>query len=322
LTALSVHVHPFTTTASESVSSLGELRLITAIQRWLGVASPRSPYGIGDDCAVLPPSRHAQLVTVDPVVFGEHFDDTISPGAVAAKLLKRNLSDIAAMGGRPRAAVVALALAPNVSTRWIEQFYRGLAVTARAHKTSIVGGDVTRQQHGLAATLTLIGDAHPIRTLTRHGAKKGDWIYVTGLLGGSILGHHHRFTPRLVEGTWLAGRSEVRSLMDVSDGLAKDLHALTPSGTLPSINAPAVPISRAARTLSKRDGRSALAHALTDGEDFELLFTVRSGADQAKFEAAWSKTFASRLTCIGRFTRTLEPGALNLGEFHGYEHLR
>lgn len=315
-------VHPFTATAADSVTALGELRLITAIQRWLGAASPPAPFGIGDDCAVLAPSRHPQLVTVDPVVYGEHFDDSIPARAVAAKLLKRNLSDLAAMGGRPRAAVVALALDPKVSTRWLSSFYRELAVTARSYGVPIVGGDITRQRGGLVATLTLIGEAAGPRILTRRGAKPGDWIYVTGTLGGSILGHHHRFTPRLAEGAWLAGRSEVRSLLDISDGLGKDVHALAPKDATPSLVAHAIPISPAARSLSKRDGRPALTHALSDGEDFELLFTLGARADRATFETAWQKQFSTRLSCIGRFTRTPAPDALHLDEFHGYEHLR
>ena len=315
-------MQPFTATPAESVRSLGELGLIAAIRRWLRTASPPSPFGIGDDCAVLPASRHRQLVTVDPVVYGEHFDDSIPPRAVAAKLLKRNLSDIAAMGGRPRAAVIALALDETVSTRWLEQFYRGLAATARTYAVTIVGGDMTRQKGGLAATLTLIGEVNGPRVLTRKGAKTGDWIFVTGTLGGSILGHHHRFTPRMAEGAWLAARREVRSLMDISDGLAKDLPALTPTAAVPSLCPPAIPISAAARTLARRDGRSALAHALSDGEDFELLFSVAARADRAALETAWLKKFRTRLTCIGRFTRTLEAGALPLDEFKGYEHLR
>ena len=190
------------------------------------------------------------------------------------------------------------------------------------HQMTIVGGDITRQKGGLAATLTLFGEVNGPRALTRQGAKTDDWIYVTGTLGGSILGHHHRFTPRLAEGSWLAGRREVHSLMDVSDGLAKDLPALTPLNATPSLCASAIPISTAARTLSRRDSRTALAHALSDGEDFELLFTVKARTDRTAFEAAWRKKFRTRLTCIGRFTRTLEAGALPLDEFHGYEHLR
>ena len=120
-------MHPFAKNASDSVAALGEERLIAAIRRWLGSASPRSPFGIGDDCAVLPAAQGKQLITVDPVIYREHFNDAIPPRAVGEKLLKRNLSDLAAMGGRPRAAVVALALDPHTSVRWLEQFYRGLA---------------------------------------------------------------------------------------------------------------------------------------------------------------------------------------------------
>src|SRR4051812_4916528 len=101
---------PFTKRAAEKVSALGEEQLIAAIRRWLGRASPPAPHGIGDDCAILPPSKNQQVITVDPVIYKRHFDDSIPAAAVGAKLLKRNLSDLAAMGARPTAAVVALTL--------------------------------------------------------------------------------------------------------------------------------------------------------------------------------------------------------------------
>ncbi len=112
-------MNPFTRQRSRSVGARGEQRLIADIRRWLGDATPAAPFGIGDDCAVIPPTRRHQLVTTDPVIHGRHFDDTVPARAVGAKLLKRNLSDIAAMGGRPVAAVVALALAPETSTAWL-----------------------------------------------------------------------------------------------------------------------------------------------------------------------------------------------------------
>lgn len=317
-------MHPFTAQASASVSALGETRLITQIQRWLGAASPRTPFGIGDDCAVVPASSRPQLITVDPVIYGAHFDDSVSPRAAGAKLLKRNLSDIAAMGGRPRAAVVALALDGRVKTAWLKGFYRGLALEARRFGVPIVGGDVARQAGGLVATLTLIGEAAGARVLTRQGARLGDWIYVTGALGGSLRGHHHRFTPRLAEGAWLAGRAEVRSLMDVSDGLARDLRALTPAGTEPRIMAAAVPLTAAARAMSRGSGRTPLDHAISDGEDYELLLTVNSRANRERFEAAWKRRFATRLSCLGRFTTAQDPvptGSIDLARFRGYEHL-
>ena len=108
-------MHPFTKYHPESVAALGEEALIGRIRRWLGPVSPRAPFGIGDDCAVLPGARGRQLLTVDPVVYGRHFDDSIPARAVGTKLLKRNLSDLAAMGGRPSAAVIALSLDPRTS---------------------------------------------------------------------------------------------------------------------------------------------------------------------------------------------------------------
>src|ERR1700722_1817622 len=144
---------PFTRRPSLSVAALGEERLIAAIRRWLGPASPPTPFGIGDDCAVLPAARGRQLLTIDPVIYGRHFDGSVPPAAVGAKLLKRNLSDIAAMGGRPVAAVVALTLDPRVSLAWLEKFYRGLAAAARRHGVAIVGGDVAEAEGVLAASL-------------------------------------------------------------------------------------------------------------------------------------------------------------------------
>jgi thiamine-monophosphate kinase len=317
-------VNPFTANPAASVGALGERRLIARLREWLGPASPAAPFGIGDDCAVLGtrPGRRI-LVTTDPVIYGRHFDDAVSPAAAAEKLVKRNLSDIAAMGGRPRAAVVSLALPRRVSIAWIRAFYRALGRCAGRYGVTIAGGDIAESPDLLGAFLTLIGEAVGPRVLTRRGARAGDWIYVTGELGGSILGHHWRFEPRLAEGQWLVRHDEVRCLMDVSDGLAKDLLELTPRSTRPGLSAEALPVSRAARTLARRDQRSALEHALGDGEDFELLFAVSGKTDCAAFERAWRAQFATRLTRIGRFFRTTETviGALPLEHFHGYEHL-
>ncbi|RRJ95175.1 thiamine-monophosphate kinase [Opitutaceae bacterium TAV4] len=332
-------MNPFTDKVAESVSALGELRLIDAIRRWLGDTAPRAPRGMGDDCAVLPlplaacararmrageggggtqvrAARRSQLVTVDPVIYGQHFDDAVRPQDAGAKLLRRNLSDIAAMGGRPRSAVIALLLDGRVRTAWVEGFYRGLAGVAREHGVALVGGDIATLPGGLAATLTLLGETTSERALCRTGARAGDWIYVTGRLGGSLAsGRHYRFTPRLAEGEWLAARREVRAMMDVSDGLAKDLQALTPAGCTPAIEASALPRHRGC------DVRAALC----DGEDYELLFALAARADRAVFDAEWRRAFPKvRATCIGRFmTAGNAPvDALDLSELHGFEHLR
>jgi thiamine-monophosphate kinase len=315
---------PFTPHRRATVARHGERRLITAIRRWLGAASPRSPFGMGDDCAVLPSSPHAQLVTTDPVIYGHHFDRSVPARAVGAKLLKRNLSDIAAMGGRPVAAVISLALAPDTRFAWLRDFYRGLGACARRYRVKIVGGDLTQAPAGFfGAFLTLHGAATGRRIVTRNGARRGDRLYVTGALGGSRLGHHHRFTPRLAEGMWLAGRPEVRAMMDVSDGLAKDLGDLTPPGLAPALCAAAIPVSAAAQRAAKRSGRGALAHALGDGEDYELLVVVR--ARTGDFEKAWRRKFPRvPLAHIGTFVAAgrVPAGALDLTNYHGYEHLR
>jgi thiamine-monophosphate kinase len=306
---------PFTKVRSRSVAALGEERLIAAVRRWLGRSSPPAPFGMGDDCAVVPPVRGRLLLTVDPVVYGRHFSGRDSARAVGAKLLKRNLSDIAAMGGRPVAAVVSLILDPRVSIRWLELFHRGLAESARRHGVLLVGGDIAQGDRVLAASLTLLGAAGE-RSVTRSGARPRDWIYVTGVLGGSLgSGHHLAFNPRLEEGGWLARRREVRAMMDVSDGLAKDLLAMAPRGARPAI---------IGGTLPRRRG-SSIEDALADGEDYELAFAVAAGANLAAFERAWRRAFPRvRLSRIGRFARPAEmpADAVPLARFRGYEHLR
>ncbi len=309
-------MHPFTQHHADSVSAWGEEKLLAAIRGWRGAASPRAPFGIGDDCAVLPAARGRQLITVDPVIYGRHFNDAVPPRAVGAKLLKRNLSDLAAMGGRPTAAVLALTLDARVSRRWLEQFYRGLAACARQYRVPIVGGDLAQADGIVAASLTLLGRPADDRVVTRTGARAGDWIYVTGTLGGSLQSrHHYQFTPRLAEGAWLARQPGVHAMMDASDGLAKDLRTLTPRGVVPALDSAALP----------RRGGATISAALSDGEDYELVFTLAARSDRTAFERAWRRTFPrTRLSCLGRFVRpaALPAGSLNLDDYRGYEHLR
>ena len=307
---------PFTNKRADSITALGETMLIQHIRRWLGRSSPSSPFGIGDDCAVMPASRLAQLITVDPVIYGHHFNDEVPARMAGAKLFKRNLSDIAAMGGRPTAAVIALAIDGRVKTAWLREFYLGLATISRRYDVPVVGGDVARLDSGIVATLTLLGEAGGPRVLTRTGARRGDHICVTGRLGGSLpSGQHFKFTPRLAEGQWLTARPEVRSMMDLSDGLAKDLHALTPKGCAAALDPQCIP---------RRRGCD-LQAALCDGEDYELVFCVDSRTSADSLRAAFLAQFPrTRFSCIGRFcTLGEEPkDCVNLRRFHGFEHLR
>ncbi len=315
--------------SAQTIAELGETALIHAIARWLGPANRPSPLGIGDDCAVLPAPKGKQLVTVDPVIRGRHFDDALPARLVAEKLLKRNLSDIAAMGGTPAHAVIALSAPPELPVAWLRDFYRGLGRCAHAHGVAIVGGDCTQSDGFLGAFLTLFGRSGK-RVLTREAGRAGDALFVTGALGGSLLGRHARFTPRLAEGRWLAERPGVHAAIDLSDGLGKDLAALAAPGLVAWVETGALPISADARRAASEDGRPPLDHALNDGEDFELLFAVSSRHADA-LELAWRKRFKTRLTRIGKLAaadrtsrdraRFDPPLPASVGA-HGYEHFR
>jgi thiamine-monophosphate kinase len=138
------------------------------------------------------------------------------------------------------------------------------------------------------------------------------------------LGKHYRFTPRLAEGIWLAARRDIHAMMDLSDGLAKDLHALTPHHAQPILHETKIPVSVAAKKLARQSGRPALAHALSDGEDFELLVAVAKSADHAALQRAWRRRFKRPLYCIGTFgpAGKTPPDAIDLTAYRGYEHLR
>ncbi|PIQ86338.1 MAG: thiamine-monophosphate kinase [Candidatus Omnitrophica bacterium CG11_big_fil_rev_8_21_14_0_20_45_26] len=256
--------------------------------------------GIGDDAAVLRQSKAKKtLLAVDLMV--ENIDFTfekITPEAVGRKALAVNLSDIAAMGGKPAAAVVGLVLPRKVPVRRVKRFMNGLKQMARQSGVVVAGGDLSRGPCWMIS-VTITGEMKKnIKPVCRSGGRAGDVIAVTGELGGSIEKKHWAFTPRLKEGAWLAERG-VHAMMDVSDGLLQDLdQLLLASGTAASIDFSCIPISKTAKHLS-RSKEEALGHALSDGEDFELLFTV-SAHQWEKIKADWRKHFKTPLTQIGR----------------------
>jgi len=298
----------FSTNQAETIAHLGELSLIKAIQSWLGEANPPAPAGIGDDCAVIKKtSNHDQLLTTDCVAYKRHFDASASPEAVGEKLIKRNLSDIAAMGGTPGPALLALFAGGDLKAEWLQKFYEGIASAALRYGTRLIGGDVCEgEPETFCATLTLLGEAQT--PVLRRAAEPGDTLWVTGALGGSILGHHLSFEPRLAEGLWLAQTGFAHAMIDITDGLAKDLPSLLPEGTAAFLNLETIPLSKAAHTLSKETKKPALEHAFCDGEDYELCFALDHEADIERFKEAWKNTFSTPLTCIGT-VKTREGGA-------------
>lgn len=275
--------------------------------------------GAGDDCAVLDPGLPADvlLFKTDSVVEGVHFTREAPPERVGHKALARALSDIAAMGGTPTAALVTLGLPPGFDPAYVEGLYRGMAELARRHQVAIPGGETTTNPGGLLLSIAVLGTAPRGRWVGRGGAQAGDAIFVTGQLGGSLAGRHLEFEPRLEEGRWLASQFPIHAMIDLSDGLASDLrHLMEGAGLGADLNKDSIPVSRAARLQAKHEGaaKPPLLAALTDGEDFELLFTVAS-RDAVPLLDAWKPRFPEvPLTCIGRMTR--EPG-LRLRDQHG-----
>ena len=289
----------FSTNQAETIAHLGELKLIKAIQYWLGEATLPAPAGIGDDCAVVKKtSDHDQLLTTDCVVYKRHFDASAPPEVVGEKLIKRNLSDIAAMGGTPGPALLALLAGGDLKTEWLQRFYEGIASCALRYGTRLIGGDICEgEPGGFCATLTLLGEAQ--KPVLRRAARPGDTLWVTGTLGGSIRGHHLSFEPRLAEGHWLAQTGVAHAMIDITDGLAKDLPTLLSEGTAAFLDLGAIPLSEAAHTLAKESHKTALEHALCDGEDYELCFALDHKANIEHFKKAWENTFSTPLTCIG-----------------------
>lgn len=297
-------MEPFAQDPSDRIDRFGEKELLRSVRGWLGRSCPPAPRGLGDDTAILPlpPGEHL-LLTNDSLVWNRHFDFTAAAGAAGRKLLKRNLSDIAAMGGRPLHAVLAIACGGNLSRSWLAGFFHGLGEEALRWGCEINGGDLAGADEGtFVSTVTLLGSAE--RPLPRQGGARGSWIWITGSLGGSIAGHHLSFTPRLAEGRWLAAQPEVRAAMDLTDGAARDLPEMIPPGLRARIDLAFAPVSDAARAAAQDSGKPAPWHAFTDGEDYELAFITDPASDPTAFEARWKEAFPTvPLAPVG----TLEP---------------
>ncbi len=274
-----------------TLADLGEDRLVSALTHRLALGEDVR-VGAGDDCAVIGRPRDArwQLLKTDVVIEGVHFLPEEDPLRVGWKALCRAISDIAAMGGVPAHALITLAAAPATPVAKVEALYAGLRKAARKFGVSIVGGETARSPGPLFVNVALTGWVERARCVLRSGGRPGDALYVTGRLGGSHAGKHLDFTPRLAEARWLVTHFKPRAMMDLSDGLAADLPRLAAaSGCGFEILREDLPLTRGATPES----------ALTDGEDFELLFALPPRL-AARLEPAWHRQFPRLpLTHIG-----------------------
>lgn len=248
------------------IKDVGELGLIKRIAKniWLDKTVVR---GIGDDTAVIKWTAGKYLLfTCDMLVEGTHFTRKgARPFQIGRKALARNISDIAAMGGVPKYALVSVGLDPELPVSFADGIFKGMNELAMRFKINIVGGDTTRSKK-LAIDISLIGEVEHKNLVLRCGARPGDAIFITGSVGGSIKGKHLDFIPRLEEARALVKKYKVNAMIDVSDGLLLDLwRILDASKTGAVICEDLIPVSADASSFRK---------AITDGEDFELLFTM------------------------------------------------
>ncbi|MDD3470278.1 MAG: thiamine-phosphate kinase [Thermoguttaceae bacterium] len=295
--------------------------------------------GIGDDAAVLKNFGGNPVVTVDMLMDGTDFIlDELSPQLVGRKALAVNLSDIAAMAAKPVAAFVAVALPQQgvafhktlkrsiPSLELAQRILEGMRSLAKRFGVAIAGGDTNTWNSPLAISVTMIGVSTSRGVLRRDGVRydattgRGDAIWVTGQFGGSILSHHYAFMPRIEEALWLHEHMPVHAAMDVSDGLSLDLSRLaTASGCGIIVDCDAIPIAPDAYQLAQKVGRTPLQHALSDGEDFELIMAMdpdwETSSDYRKLmtehgissnEPGTLSIYGTRFTRIG--TACAEPG--------------
>ncbi len=288
-----------------------EDKLLTELLRLVPVPIDQ-PLGPGDDCAAThgPGKGEVLLLKTDCVAEGVHFLRSDDPARVGWKALCRPLSDIAAMGGVPQQALITFFSPPDLDVGYWKKFYLGIGKAARRFGVTIAGGEMSRQPSGIAVSITLTGLVPEKQLLQRSGGRPGDKLFITGRLGGSIAGHHLDFVPRLAEGRWLAEKIGPSAMMDISDGLGADLPRLArASGCGFEVNLADIPCRRGCRT----------EQALSDGEDYELLFAV-SPKKAVKLIDRWVEVFPKTpLSCIGNLTPPQQPPADWPG---GWDHFK
>ncbi len=286
--------------------------------------------GIGEDCAVIDfkYNNYWLLFKTDAIVEGIHFTSGTEPEKVGHKAIARCLSDIAAMGGNPTSALITIGLPKNFSPEYIEGIYNGMSKVASRYSVVIVGGETTTNPERILISVSMLGMVEKDKCVFRSGAKPGDAIFVTGELGGSIDGKHLEFEPRIKEAQWLVKNFKPSAMIDLSDGLASDLrHITVEQGLGAELLASAIPISHSAKIhyQTNPSSKPPLTAALTDGEDFELLFTINPKAAVVLLDM-WKKTFPNlKLSCIGKvadiigFKIRTKNGIFDVTEY-GYIH--
>ncbi len=278
-----------------TLRDIGEDALIARLTRLVPL-DPEPAAGPGDDCAVVDPgpqSDSLELLKADAIVAGIHFLADTPARAVGWKAAARVVSDFAAMGGTPERFLVTLALPVETRVSWVEELYRGIGHCLETFGAVLAGGETSRVPEGSAAVISIAatGIVRRDHLVLRSTARPGQILLVTGTLGGSFSGKHLAFTPRIREAEWLVSNFKPAAMMDLSDGLSKDLPRLAEASDCGfRLDRGSLPLSSGA----------AVEQAMNDGEDFELLLAMDSSQVPALL-GAWPTVFPEvPLTVIGR----------------------
>jgi thiamine-monophosphate kinase len=339
------------------VHDCSERELIARIREQLPPAPDWLLVGIGDDAAVVEPERHrVEVLTVDALVEGIHFDRAfVPPDAIGHRALAVNLSDLAAMGASPRLALLSMALPAALPLADFDAIIAGFAALAARHQLHVVGGNLTRSPGPLMIDVTVMGTVKRRQALTRRGARPGDDLYVSGTIGAAAAGLRMlqssvdnmqssvglttddrrlmttflRPEPRLRLGIHLGRNGAASACMDLSDGLADGFQQIgDASGVGMTIDADALPIDAGARAFFVARGQDPVVEALRGGDDYELLIAVRPRTER-RLTAAMRRGDVM-LTRVGRCTagrgitlRSAGAAPIDAGALpHGFSHFR
>ncbi len=311
--------------AEASVGGIGEHALIARIRRKLPPSPPWVVVGAGDDAAVVEPLRNElEVITTDAIVDGVHFDRRFTPArAIGHRAVAVNLSDLAAMGARPRLMTLTLALPADLPLADFDALIDGALAIAERERLPLVGGNITRIQGPLVVNVTALGAVHRRRMLRREGARPGDYIFVSGFLGDARAGlamlassgaeavgqpsgavaRYLQPEPRIRLGMLLARNGAATAAVDLSDGLADGLARLAEASGLGfDIEAETVPVSSEAREAWRTRAADAVREAVAGGDDYELLFTARP-RNRGRLRTVARQCAPLPLTRIGIVTR-------------------
>jgi thiamine-monophosphate kinase len=329
-----------------TVSDLTEAELVARIQSRLSAPPPWVTVGIGDDGAVVEPARNRlEVLTVDALVEGVHFDRRFTPPrAIGHRALAVNLSDLAAMGAQPRAALLSLVLPGPLLCSDFDEIIEGLSALATRHKLQVVGGNLTRSPGPLILDITVTGTLKARQILRRRGARPGDHVYVTGAIGTAAAGLQQLMAtpalandadgcaarylypePRVRAGLLVARNRAATACVDLSDGLGDGVHQIaSASGVGIVVDAAALPIDAAARSWFEAHGGDAETQAIAGGDDYELLFTARPRWNgRLKAAATHGGVPLTRIgVCTAGPGLVLERAGIAAPMPHGFKHFR